>query len=447
MRMTTSLDRRHLLRLLALASMGVAAAPALAACGGEQDPGLKAAGDLGLVAATVDRSQGDAAAVPLVATALSGLAGRLYGELAAGDGNLALSPYSIAVALGMVLNGAGGTTASQMESVLGLGDDLDLTAFNGGLNALTLEIEGLAGPVKRGDGSTAEIALATANQLFGDRSVAWAPEFLDVLAREYGAGMRVVDYIHATEQARTLINDWTAEQTHDKIPQIIPDGVLDALTRLVLVNAIYLKAPWETPFMEGSTTPGDFHRADGSVVSADLMHGVAQGSLLTGPGWKGGRILYAGGTLAMTVVVPEADRFAAVENALASQGTHTLLTEPGPGEVMLTLPKWTFRSTSPLTGALQSLGMSDAFDQGRADLDAMTPDPNDFYLTAVLHQAFIAVDEEGTEAAAATAAVAGATSMPIRDELVVDRPFLFVIHDVAHGTPLFLGRVTDPTAG
>lgn len=443
--MTTALDRRHLLRLLALASVGVAAAPALAACGGASDDPVQESSGLGLVAAKVDRSPGDAAAVPAVAGAMAGLAGRLYGALASGDTNLALSPYSIAVALGLVLNGAGGQTASQMESVLGLGDGLDLAAFNGGLNALTQEIEGLAGPAQRSDGSSAEIVLATANQLFGDRSVDWAPEFLDVLAREYGAGMRVVDYVNATEEARKLINDWTAEQTHDKIPQIIPEGVLDALTRLVLVNAIYLKAPWEVPFMEGSTTPGDFHRLDGSVVSADLMHGVAQGGLVHGPDWKGGRILYAGGTLAMTVVVPDADRFSAVEGVLASDGVAALLAEPGPGEVLLTLPKWTFRSTSPLTTALQGFGMVDAFDQGRADLDAMTPDPNDFYLTAVLHQAFIAVDEEGTEAAAATAAVAGATSMPIRDELVVDRPFLFVIHDVAHGTPLFLGRVTDPT--
>lgn len=443
--MTTTLDRRDLLRLLGLAATAAGLTPVLSACSdsGSDD----SVADLGLVASDADRSAGDPAAIGDVVAAMSLVAGDLYGRLAREGGNLALSPYSVVAALGMTLNGAAGRTAEQMLSTLRC-DGLDVGRLNGGLNALTAHAESLAGTVRRADGSDAELELAAANQLFGDASVTWATAFLDVLAREYGAGMRVVDFARDTEGARTLVNDWTADQTHDRIPEIIPPGILDALTRLVLVNALYLKAPWETPFEKRATRPGTFHRADGSTVEVDLMTGEVGGSLVRGAGWRGVSVPYAGGSVAMTVVLPDEGKLAVVEAGIADRGTGPLLTgrSIGDGSVLLTLPRWTFRSEVALASVLQALGMTDAFDGTLADFDPMTGKANDFFISAVLHQAFIAVDEEGTEAAAATAVVMRDTAIAVFDELVVDRPFLFVIHDTEHGAPLFVGRVADPSA-
>src|SRR6266508_139946 len=243
------LSRRDTLRLFALATLATSSSAALAACSDDDDGDGGGGGadgtGLQLAASDVERSAGTPAAIPDVVTGMHEFAGGLYGRLATKKGNLALSPYSVAVALGMTLNGARGSTAAEMRDVLKIADT---ARFNGGLNALTRAVEGLAGPVKRADGSAADVALDAANALFGDRSTPWAPDFLDTLAREYGAGMRTVDFIKHTEEARTLINGWTADRTHDKIPEIIPEGILDALTRLVLVNALYSKAPWEVPF-------------------------------------------------------------------------------------------------------------------------------------------------------------------------------------------------------
>ena len=443
--MTTTLARRDLLRLLGLATATAGLAPVLGGCSGS---GQDVSTDLGLVSSDVTRAAGDPAAIGDVVTAMSRFAGDLYGRLAAGGGNLALSPYSIVAALGMTVNGAAGRTAEQMLNALRC-DGLDIGRLNGGLNALTAHAESLAGTVRRADGSDAELELAAANQLFGDASVTWARAFLDVLAREYGAGMRVVDFVGDTEGARTLVNGWTADQTHDRIPEIIPPGTLDALTRLVLVNALYLKAPWEAPFEKGATRAGAFHRADGSKVQVDLMTGEVGGSLVRGKGWRGVTVPYAGESLAMTVVLPDEGKLAVVEAGVADRGTGPLLTgrSIGDGSVLLTLPKWTFRSKVMLPSLLQALGMTDAFDGTLADFDPMTGQANDFFISAVLHEAFMAVDEEGTEAAAATAVVMEFESAaPVPDELVVDRPFLFVIHDTEHGAPLFVGRVADPSA-
>lgn len=452
------IDRRDLIRTLALASLAAGTPGLLAACsedggssgGGGGGGGGAEPGDLRLVSADVPRSDGLADAVPDVTAALQRLAGRLYGELSSGDGNLALSPYSIAVALAMTVNGAGGETAQEMLDVLNAppanaraGSYLTVGRYNGGLNALTKELEGLAGPKKRADGSEAEIALDAANQLFGQHDTPWTKAFLAVLAREYAAGMRTVDFAAATEAARTAINDWTAKQTHDRIPEIIPPRVLDALTRLVLVNAIYLKAPWETEFEQSLTRPRPFH-GTGETFDVDTMTGHPPAHVTSGDGWRAARIPYAGRELAMTIVLPDEGRLGEVEAAMTEGGLAEMLAEGQLAELDLRLPKWKFRSDSPLKDVLAALGMPTAFDPQRADFLGMTDDDLQLFIKAVLHQAFIAVDEEGTEAAAATAVVVNDVSAPLYQPFHVDRPFHFAIHDVAHGTPLFLGRVVDP---
>jgi len=390
-----------------------------------------------MVSADVARSAGDAALVPDAVAGMAAFARDLWDTLP-GDRNLALSPYSIAVALAMTANGALGVTKQQMLDVLHVSS---LSAYNRGLAALTQEIEDLAGPVTLADGKHGEIALASVNQLFGDRATTWQEAFLTVLAKEYGAGMRAVDFRHDPEQARVLINGWTSDQTHDRIPQILPYGSVDQLTRLVLVNALYLKAPWQTPFDELSTKNGPFHRADGTVVRVPMMSTDPEAATyVSGPGWRAGRLPYAGGNLAMTVALPERDGEEAALRSLLDGG---LAGNGSPG-LALTMPRWTYRVATDLVEPLEKLGMERAFGP-QADFSAMTTDAA-LEVSDVLHQTFIAVDEAGTEAAAATAVVMRELSLPVsRYELVLDRPFLFVLHDTAHGTPLFVGRVADPT--
>lgn len=438
------LTRREGLRLLAMMSMVLAGPTVLAGCGagsGQRKGGP--VGDLELASSDLARSPGLVDAIPGAVASVAALAGGLYGALAEHPGNLALSPYSVAVALAMALNGAEGDTGAEMRDVLRVAD---LDRFNGGLDALTRYVEGLAGKVKRADGSDAELALDTANALFGQRDTRWKKPFLDALATDYGAGIRLVDYMAAAEAARTLINDWTATRTHDRIPEILARGVVDAMTRLVLVNAIYLKAPWEEPFSKTMTAKRPFTTADGTSVQADTMTlGMSSSGYASGEGWEAVRLLYAGRRTAMTIVLPAEGRLDEVSMSVAGGGLADMLAANEPVLVQLSLPRWTFRTQAELGPVLTALGMPTAFDAGAADFSGMTADER-LFISAVAHEAFIAVDEEGTEAAAATAVVVSDTSLPRYQKVVVDRPFLFVIHDVEHGTPLFLGRVSDPTA-
>ena len=434
------LSRRELIRAGTLGGLVVVAPGVLAACS-DDDPPPKSSpggssGSIRLVSSDVKRTAADPAAVAAGTAAVLALGGGLYGQLVGSD-NLAISPLSAAVALGMTVNGAVGTTRDEMLSVLAA---TDVKGLDDGLNALTAYVESLAGPVP--DEPDAEIALDSANQVFGQRDYPWESAFLDSLAASYGAGLREVDFEQATEQARTAINGWTAEQTHDRIPEIVPKDALDESTRMVLVNALYFKAPWLEPFEESLTSEGPFHLVSGEAVSVPMMQGGA--SYSEGAGWRAAHRYYAAGTLAMTLVLPDEGAEAALDE-LVSDGHLAALLQPASGHVSLTMPRWELLVSAPLSGALAELGMASAFDPDRADFSAMTAE-EELFLSAVLQQVFISVDEAGTEAAAATAVVAGATSAEVDPPLplVLDRPFVFVIHDTEHGTPLFLGKVCDP---
>lgn len=443
------IDRRDTLRLglLALALTGGAAG--LTACSADDEPGLQPAPNtdpdgIELVSSDVERAPGDTTLLASVTDGLRLFAGDLYRQVATKPGNLVLSPYSVAIALGMTLVGANGRTAAEMGEVLRaerLGD-----RWHKGLNAVTAGTDARAGEQERADGSKATVELATANQLFGQQGVGWEADFLDLLAKEYGAGLRTVDYETAAEEARALINTWVEQQTHDRIVDLVPEGIIDPSTRLVLVNAIYLKAPWEHPFEKALTAPGTFHRLDGSTVSTDLMRRPdIEGGWVVADGFRAAVLPYAGGGLAMSVVLPDDGLFQATEDVLAKGAYGSVLAQQAaPATIDLTLPRWSFRTEVALKEALMAMGMPTAFGDG-ADFTPMTDEDLDLVIAEVLHQGFIAVDEEGTEASAATAVVMAETSAPVAEVLVVDRPFLFVIHDTEHGTPLFVGRVTDPT--
>jgi serpin B len=443
------MDRRTLLRTVACIGGVLAAEPLIASCADNDDAGPRSRGDADIrpasfVRSDVARRAADDSQLRPAADSVRAFAADLYSRLSAADGNLICSPYSVAVALAMTRVGALGATADEMDDVLRAGPQAD---YNNGMNALSAHLDSLVGPQKRLDGSDADIALATANSLWGQSGIAWQQRFLDTLAREYGTGMRVVDYVRQTEAARGQINAWTSRQTEDRIPEIIPEGVLDQLTRLVLVNAIYLKAPWESPFEESLTRKRSFVRADGLSVDVDMMRGALESvDYARVGGCQIARLPYAGGGLAMSVLLPDGD-LSSLESGIAGDGLTSLLRAPRPvGSLHVQMPKWKFRLFSPLNDVLAAMGMPTAFDPDEADFDGMTTDA-DLYISAVLHDAFIAVDEEGTEAAAATAVVMNDLSLAVpATELVLDRPFLFVIHDSETSTPLFMGRVSDPSA-
>jgi serine protease inhibitor len=436
--------RRDVLRALTL--LGTPAL-ALAGCGSGTtgSGGATVGADVQLVAATVPRAAADPALLPAAATAVTAFSADLYRAAAAAapGANLVCSPYSVAVALAMTRSGARGRTADEVDRVLHSPSDGRL---NPALNALTQRVSSFAGPVARGDGSRTELLLDVANSLWGQRGTQWQPAFLDALARYYGAGMRQVNYLDEQdrEQARLSINHWTASQTHSRIKDLLPAGVLDELSRLVLVNAVYLKAGWLLPFEQRSTNVGTFTTAAGRSMRVPMMSGAEERGFQTGDGWQAVELPYQGGKLAMAVIVPEADRFDQVERELDGPALARLLTGFQPAGVALTLPCWTFRTRVTLNQVLSDLGMPTAFGV-EADFSPMTATER-LSIAAVLHQAFVAVDENGTEAAAATAVVMRAVSAIYRPTtLVVDRPFLFVIHDVGTGAPLFVGRVTDPS--
>ena len=307
--------------------------------------------------------------MPDAIAALHDLGAGLYGQLGAKEGNLALSPYSVAVALAMTQNGARGQTLAEMTDVLG---DVDPERLNGGLNALTLYVESLAGTKEKLDGEKGEIALRAANQLFGEQTTTFEKPFLDTLAREYGAGLRAVDFKGDYEGARIAINDWTAERTEDRIEDLIPADVLNNLTRLVLVNALYLKAPWEQHFEKELTDDRDFHLVDGPTVSVPTMTLQSRGGLQlgSGDGWQALQMPYAGRELAMTIVLPDEGRLADVEAEVAGGALTAMLDSVQPAEVAVSLPTWTFKTEAPLKETLTALGMPMAFDDRRADFSS-----------------------------------------------------------------------------
>jgi serpin B len=319
-------------------------------------------------------------------------------------------------------------------------------------------LESRSGTRRRQDGSIAPLDLAVACSLWGQHDTRWNESFLRRLDETYAGELRRVDYVADAEGARVRINGWTSEQTHARIPELIGTGILDLDTRLVLVNAVYLKAPWEHPFRAAMTQPRRFTRRDGSTVQAPTMSlriapdDASAGTrprYAQGDGWQAAELSYAGSELAMTVVLPERGRLEQVERAVAAGVLRRAVRalEPVPA-LEVRLPKWTFRTARSLKDPLSALGMPTAFDDRAADFGGMT-DEDRLFISHVLHEAFVAVDEEGTEAAAATAVVMRRTSAgpppPKPVVLHVDRPFFFVIHDVGSRTPVFVGRVDDPT--
>jgi len=328
---------------------------------------------------------------------LTTFAGALVSRLASTQGNLVCSPYSVALALAMTRAGAGGRTAAEMDAALG---SSSAAGLDRGYDAVAQHLATLAGTKKNGSGKDAEVALEVASTLFGQTGLHWKEPFLDELAAGYGAGLELVDYVKAAEPARLRINSWTADHTAGLIHDLLPKGFVRPDTRLVLVNALHLKAPWHRAFEKASTTQRAFHLADGSVAEVPMMSSAdVASSYAEGQGWRGAQLPYAGQQLAMTLLLPDAGREQELITRL-STGLSTEVDSFGqPSDVLLprvVLPRFNLRwGTTSLRDVLEEMGLRVTFTDD-ADFTGMTDDER-LHVDDVAHQATITVDEEGTE--------------------------------------------------
>jgi serpin B len=364
----------------------------------------------------------------------------LYQSLRAPDGNLIYSPYSISLALAMTYAGTRGETESQIAQTMHFPPQDKL---HSSLNALDLE---LAQRGKSGSKDETPLQLNIANAVWAEQTFPFLKDYLDVIAQNYGAGIQLADFIHQHEAIRKEINGWVSNKTNDKIQDLIPGGVLDPSTKMVLVNAIYFKADWLYQFDPNDTKDAPFHLLDGPDVQVKMMSQSLFGvPYLQGDGYQAVELPYQGESAAMDIIVPDEGNFSEFESTLDAQKLNEILRSMQPsGGMELELPKFSFSKDFDLKEHLTAMGMSDAFDPDRADFSGMTGG-RDLYIDTVLHKAFVAVDEKGTEAAAATAVIMAPTSAMLPDvTLTIDHPFIFVIRDRPSGQILFVGRVLNP---
>ena len=390
-----------------------------------------------LIALDLPRSSGDVTPEELarVVAGDSALGLALLAELAGGD-NYMISPYSIATALSMLHPGARGTTAEEISNVLNL--DVDPATLYEARAFIDAALAEQPEPVP--DDDRAPFTIRPANSAWGQGGFPFNEAYLEVLATNFGAGMRVADFVADPAGSTETINSWVEDITEDRIQDLIPPGVITVDTRLVLANAIWFKANWFEPFDPEATSPGDFTLLDGSTVTVPLMHSSMRGQYVATDRYEAVRLGYAGDA-AMVIMLP-AEGTTPLELA-ATLTADDLRPQFGAFELQLTMPKFEFETDAPLKAALQSLGMVEAFTDS-ADLSGIT-DATNLFVQDALHKSFIALDENGTEAAAATALIVGLTSAPPPAEFTADRPFLFWIEHSSTGEMLFLGQVTDPS--
>ncbi len=364
---------------------------------------------------------------------------KMYRELAGKEqGNLFFSPFSVSSALGILHGGAKGDTALEIAGALGYADD----KLREELGALTQKFNAPGKPYQ----------LSVANALWADKTFALRKEYSEAMEKSYGAGSENVDFVHQAEAARGTINQWVEQRTKDRIKDLLPAGSLDNTTRLVITNAIYFKGDWNLKFDKSATKDEPFHLADGKDVTAPLMQrhfrearfGEADGAQLL-------ELPYKGKELSMVLILPpKGEAMAKFESGLTAEKLGGLLGHLGRRDVDVFLPRFKFTTgIYELTPMLKSMGIAKVFEAGKADLTGLSdsPESSQLCVSGVYHKAFILVDEEGSEAAAATGVVV-ATRAALRPEepkvFRADRPFVFLIRDQASGTILFMGRLNDP---
>jgi serpin B len=385
--------------------------------------------------------------VALLVEGNSAFAFELYQQLRDKEGNLFYSPYSISLALAMTYAGARGETAEEMAATLQF--LLEQERLHPAFNWLDAELASRGQGAQGKDGKGFRLNIV--NAIWGQKDYAFLSEFLDVLAENYGTGLRMLDFVMEAEKCRHVINDWVSDQTEGCIKDLIPPGAIGELTRLVLTNAIYFNAAWEHPFDKGATTNGPFYLLDGGKLTVPMMRQTEAFGYTSGEGYQAVELLYDrgevgdGGALSMVILLPAAGNFQAFEEGLRAEQVGAIIKDLQPTRLALTMPKFKFDSSFSLKEVLTEMGMPDAFSPDDADFSGMTGG-RELFISDVLHKAFVDVEEKGTEAAAATAVVVGVTSAPQEPslEVTIDRPFIFLIRDIETGAILFVGRVLNP---
>jgi serpin B len=368
----------------------------------------------------------------------SAFAFELYQALSGEEGNLFYSPYSISLALAMTYAGARNETAEQMADTLQF--LLDQNSLHPAFNWLDAELASRGEGAKGKDGE--RFRLIIVNAIWGQKDYEFLSSFLDVLAENYGAGLRLLDFITETEKSRVTINDWVSYQTEGRIKDLIPRGVVNVLTRFVLTNAIYFNAAWKYPFEE-QRTDGQFYLLDGGQVSVPMMKQTESFGYTEGTGYQAVELQYDGGELSMVILLPASGDFETFEEGLQARQVSSIIGDLQPTKVALTMPPFEFESEFRLYDTLGEMGMPVAFSPDEADFSGMTGRP-ELYIWNVVHKAFVAVAETGTEAAAATAVGGEGEGESAEVTVTIDRPFVFLIRDIETGAILFVGRVVNP---
>ena len=374
--------------------------------------------------------------------------------------NLVISPYSIESALALAYAGAEGETRDEMARVLRFPADtvplqIGFAGLRRGLEKVAEDSKTTADARNRSGAHYDTIEWSAANRLFGQQDYAFRDSFLTLMRDGFAAPFEALDFRTNAEGSRLAINAWVEDQTRQKIKDLIPPGGVTKDTGLVLVNALYLKAPWNEPFSKNSTTPRTFRPATGSSREVPTMQSTASLGYAVEEGLTIVTLDYLGSGLQFVIVLPDEGQtvdVAAARLTPAHFARWAKLGDTGRRDVALYLPKFKVEgATIPLGATLRALGMNSAFDvpRGSADFDGIAPRRPDDYLALsdVFHQTYVALDEDGTEAAAATAVIIGITAvspLPKTIEVHVDRPFLFAIQHRASGACLFFGRVMDP---
>ena len=430
----TRRNRRHSKAVArGAAAFGALATLTLAACA---SPGASSTDPVS------DRPPADASAASDLALALNGAGFRIFHASLADGENTAVSPLSIGLAFGMLDAGATGPVADALGGLFAYptAGDARLGAFN------SLDQLASSDPAdfpKPGKDEPGHAIVRVANRVFVDTNFTPLDTYTDNLSRYFGAGAQTEPLATDAEKSAKDINEWIDKRTEGLIPTLVTPGAFNADSRLTLVNALYMKAQWQTPFNHDSTYDEPFTLLDGTSADVSMMHsGTASGQVYEGDGFDSVALPYAYGELDMTLIVPDAGAYARVEGALEQSMLDAI--DAGASERMysLALPKFTTESTTDLRAAIESkLGVTGLF--GTVGLDGIGPE---LLVSGAVHATKVIVDEEGTEAAAATAIMVGTTSMPADPpvEIRADHPFLYVIRDADTGAVLFVGRVLDP---
>lgn len=423
---------------LATVAIGLTAAALVSGCSSSQPMQTVAM----VSAAPANVPAADPAAQAQVVNGLDGFGLALLRRLGTGNGNLVFSPQSLAQVLTMLLPGARGTSASELESVLGYtGLSPDQAAFALGAQDQATMQRAIAG----------SDTLTEADDIWAQKGMTLQTPYLRTLSGAFATGVRQPDFKADPAGAADAINQQVSQETHGLIPQLFGPDSFQSNTDLVLTDATYFKAPWSNSFDPADTESADFTTAAGSTVSAAMMNQTTEFGYTTGPGWKAVQLPYNGGQLAMDVVLPDSTApgaLAAYRNALTGQGLTAMADAFKPAQVQLSLPRFTVDSdSSGLVSALQQMGLTTLF-TGSADLSGLfAPPAASQYVQDVVQKAHIEVTEAGTTAAAGSGAQMGAGAVPAPRPQVVfdaDHPFVYLIRDVISGQVLFLGQVADP---